>query len=115
MPYRTLRHVAEEAPTTPPARDLSTLIGPDKMRATALMSHTNPWLDIHPPGAPYQRHHHTTNPPRGVVGLAMRHMPPWFLQDILLADVTGALQRIHASRCTSQSHPTLHNLDPGYT
>lgn len=85
------------------------------MRETALMSHTNPELDIHLLGAPFQRHHHTTNPPRGVVGLAVRHMPPRFLHDILLADVTGALQRIHASRCTSLSHPTLHAVDPGYT
>lgn len=42
IPYRKLRHVAEEAPTTRPARDLSTLIRPDKMREAALMSHTNP-------------------------------------------------------------------------
>ena len=40
--HRKLRHVAEEAPTKTPARDLSTPMRPDKMRQPALMSHTNP-------------------------------------------------------------------------
>lgn len=43
---------------------------------------------------PFQRHQHTTNPPRGGVGVVIiagiRQVIPWFLQDILLADVTGA-------------------------
>jgi hypothetical protein len=43
IPYRKLRHVAEEAPTERSSRGLST----DKMRETALMSHTNPEPDIH--------------------------------------------------------------------
>lgn len=40
--YRKLRHVAEEAPSKTPARDLSTPMRPDKMPQPALMSHTNP-------------------------------------------------------------------------
>jgi hypothetical protein len=51
IPYRKLRHVAEEAPIERPYGDLST----DKMRETALMSHTNPEPDIHalPATSPY--------------------------------------------------------------
>jgi hypothetical protein len=79
------------------------------------MSHTNAKPDItaRPEGdvvhvVPYHRH------TRGVVEMTVAmHTQTLVLQDKLLACVTGALQRIRASCCTSPPHPTLHTSDPG--